>query len=82
MALSDKITDDLIKAIDNLPPERLAEVLDFALFLRDREQIRKWDAISDEDAFRLCEEFREEDIQWADEIAADTLRLLQQEEQA
>jgi len=82
MPLSEKIADNLIKVIDDLAPERQAEVLDFAMFLRDRDHVRKWDEISDEDSIRLREEFGAEDVQWAEKVAADSLRLLQQEDQA
>jgi hypothetical protein len=72
----------LLEVLDTLPPSRQAEVLDFALFLRERQQSQRWDAISDEEASMLRSEFAEEDLALAEAVMEDYLAQLQREDTA
>ena len=72
----------VLEILDELPPARQAEVLDFARFLREREVSLAWDAISDEQAAILRDEFAEEDLLLAEAAMADYLSHLQREDTA
>jgi len=58
MPSTKEISSQLIQVVEELPSNRQAEILDFSLFLRERELYRQWDAIPDEEAAALREEFR------------------------
>ncbi|GEM_PF-4294988 len=47
---TDLIQARLLQAVAELPPARQEEVLDFAMFHRQIEQTRRWQAISDGEA--------------------------------
>lgn len=72
----------VLEVLNELPPVQQAEVLDFALFLRERERALVWDAMSDEQAAALRAEFAEEDLAQAEAGMADYLSLLQREDTA
>jgi len=57
-------------------------VLDFALFIRERQLAWGWDAISDEQAAALKAEFAAEDVDFAEAAVADYLTLLKREDKA
>lgn len=81
MQCANELTGQIIEVIESLPLERKSEVLDFALFLLERDQFKKWDEISDQEAFLLREEFQTDDIHLAENVLCDSLRLLRQEDQ-
>lgn len=56
------IEAQVLEVLRDLSPTRQAEILDFALFLREREQRRQWEELSDEEAHALREEFAAEDL--------------------
>jgi len=72
----------VLEVLGELPPGRQAEVLDFVLFLRQRELALVWDAIGDEQAAALRAEFAEEDLALAEAAMADYLSHLQHEDVA
>ena len=72
----------VLEVLGELPPGRQAEVLDFVLFLRQRELALAWDAIGDEQAAALRAEFAEEDLALAEAAMADYLSHLQHEDVA
>lgn len=57
------------------------KVLDFALSLHQNELTQKWDAISDQEAFALRDEFADEDKAMAEARLSDYLQLLQGEDE-
>ncbi len=77
MPSTKEIFSQLIQVVEELPSNRQAEILDFALFLRERELHRQWDAIPDEEATALREEFREEDICLAEGALRGNLGLME-----
>lgn len=76
------IQTQALEVLSELPPGRQAEVLDFMLFLRQRELTLVWDAIGDEQAAALRAEFAEEDLALAEAAMADYLSHLQREDVA
>lgn len=82
MQSSKEISSQLIQVVEELPSNRQAEILDFALFLRERELHRKWDEIPDEEAAALRDEFREEDIRLAEGALRGYREILQREDRA
>lgn len=80
--VEDDVQVKLIKVVEELQPVQRAEVLDFALFLRERQQAWGWDAISDEQATALKAEFAAEDVGFAEAVVADYLTLLKREDKA
>ncbi|MBI4523185.1 MAG: hypothetical protein HY695_05155 [Deltaproteobacteria bacterium] len=82
MGAKNMIQDQLARVLKELPETRQAEVLDFALFLRERELVQIWDAISDKEAAVLQAEFAADDIAFAEAAMADYLSLLQHEDEA
>ncbi len=82
METKEAIQEQLLRVLEELPPVRQAEVLDFALFLRERELAQIWDTIPDEEAATLQAEFATEDLALAEAAMADYLRLLQHEDEA
>jgi len=67
------ISNQILEVVTQLSPSRQTEVLDFALFVREREQTQKSDAISNEEAARLKTEFGQEDIALAEAGLVDYL---------
>lgn len=76
------VQTEVLEILAALPPSRQAEVLDFVLFLRDRELGLAWDAIGEEQAAALRAEFAEEDLTLAEGAMADYLSHLQHEDAA
>ena len=76
------VQTEVLEILAALPPARQAEVLDFVLFLRDRELALAWDAIGDQQAAALQAEFAEEDLTLAEAAIADYLSNLQREDTA
>ncbi len=72
----------LLQVVENLPPAQQKAVLSFALNLREREQSRRWEVISDPDAAALQAEFAAEDLAWAEAVLEDYWPMLQREDQA
>ena len=72
----------LLKVLEELSPVRQAEVLDFALFLRERELAKLEYEISDEAAALLREEFAAEDLALAEAGMGGYLARLQHEDAA
>lgn len=82
MITVDDIQLKLLKVVEELQPVQQAEVLDFALFIRERQLAWGWDAISDEQAAALKAEFAAEDVDFAEAAVADYLTLLKREDKA
>ena len=80
--VEDDVQVKLLKVVEELKPVQQAEVLDFALFLRERQQAWGWDAIPDEQAAALKTEFAAEDVAFAESAVADYLTLLKREDKA
>jgi len=80
--VEDDLQVKLLKVVEELQPVQRAEVLDFALFLRERQLAWGWDAISDEQAAALKAEFTAEDVDFAEAAVADYLTLLKREDKA
>jgi hypothetical protein len=76
------IQTQVLEILEALPPARQAEVLDFVLFLREREMALAWDAIGDKEASALRVEFGDEDVSLAEAALADYLSHLQREDAA
>jgi len=80
--VEDDVQVKLLKVVEELQPVQRVEVLDFALFLRERQLAWGWDAISDEQAAALKAEFAAEDVDFAEAAGADYLTLLKREDKA
>ena len=80
------IQDQILRVLLTLPVMRQQELLDFALFLRQRElaqpQFQAWDAVSDEVAAALRAEFAEEDKALAELVLPDHAAGLAREDGA
>ena len=80
------IQDQILRVLLTLPVMRQQELLDFALFLRQRElaqpQCQTWDAVSDEVAAALKAEFAEEDRALAEMMLPDYAAVLTREDEA
>jgi hypothetical protein len=82
METMDDVQVQLLKIVEELQPVHQAEVLDFALFLRERQLAREWDVISDEQAAALKAEFAAEDAEFAEFVMTDYLTSLEHEDEA
>jgi hypothetical protein len=82
MEAKNDIQAQMFQVLAELPVSRQVEVLDFALFLRERERTHAWDAISDEEAMALRAEFAAEDLALAEAAMTDYLSRLQREDEA
>jgi hypothetical protein len=82
MEAKNDIQAQMFQVLAELPVSRQVEVLDFALFLRERERTYAWDAISDEEAMALRAEFAAEDLALAEAAMTDYLSRLQREDEA
>ena len=72
----------LQQVVEDLSPVQQAEVLDFALFLKERQLAWVWDSIPDERAAALKAEFTAEDTAFSEAILADYSDLLKREDMA
>lgn len=80
--LGEDLKKNLLIVMEDLQPMQQVEVLDFALFLRERQLVWEWDAISDSQAEALKAEFNTEDSQFAEIAIVDYLPLLKREDEA
>ena len=79
------IQDQILRVLPTLSAMRQQELLDFALFLRQRELAQPhqtWDAVSDEVAAELKAEFAEEDRALAELVLPDYAVILTREDKA
>lgn len=76
------IEAQVLEVLRELSPTRQAEILDFALFLREREQRRQWEEMSDAEAQGLRDEFTEEDLALAEGHLVDYVTNLEAEDHA
>lgn len=72
----------LRQVVEDLSPVQQAEVLDFALFLKERQLAWVWDSITDERAATLKAEFAAEDTAFSEAILTDYPDLLEREDAA
>lgn len=82
METANDLQFQLLKAVEDLSPVQQAEVLDFALFLKERQLAWGWDAASDERAAALKAEFAAEDTAFSEAMLTDTPDLLKREDSA
>jgi len=82
METADNLQFQLLQVVEDLSPVQQAEVLDFALFLKERQRAWGWDAISDEQATALKAEFAAEDTAFSEAILAGYPDLLKREDTA
>jgi hypothetical protein len=76
------IQSQLLHVVEDLSPVQQAEVLDFALFLKERQMTWGWDSITDERAAALKAEFAAEDMAFSEAILTDYPDLLKREDMA
>lgn len=76
------IQSQLLQVVEDLTPVQQAEVLDFALFLKERQLAWGWDSISGERAAALKAEFAAEDTAFSEAILTDYPDLLKREDVA
>lgn len=74
--VSDQFKEQLLQVLAALPLSEQQKVLNFALSLHWNELAQKWDAISDQEAFALRDEFADEDKAMAEARLSDYLQLL------
>ena len=79
---ADNLQFQLLQVVEDLSPVQQAEVLDFALFLKERQLAWGWDSISDERAAALKVEFAAEDTAFSEAILAGYPDLLKREDTA
>lgn len=82
METADNLQFQLRQVVEDLSPVQQAEVLDFALFLKERQLAWGWDSISDERAAALKAEFAAEDTAFSEAILTDYPGLLKREDVA
>lgn len=82
MEAADNLQFQLRQVVEELSPVQQAEVLDFALFLKERQLAWGWDSIPDERAATLKAEFAAEDTLFSEAILTDTSDLLKREDVA
>jgi hypothetical protein len=82
MKPTNSIQEQLLQVVTELPSPQQQAVLKFACSLRQQEIIRRWHAISDEEAAALKAEFADEDLALAEAALTDYLPMLQQEDEA
>jgi hypothetical protein len=80
METANNLQFQLQQVVEDLSPVQQAEVLDFALFLKERQLAWGWDAISDERAAVLKAEFAAEDTAFSETILTDYPDLLKRED--
>jgi hypothetical protein len=76
------VLTEIVEEAAALPTARQTEVLDFVLFLKQREVAARWDAISDQKAAQLQAEFAVEDRLLAERATEHYLTQLQREDEA
>ena len=76
------IQSQLLQVVEDLSPIQQAEVLDFALLLKERQMAWRWDSISGERAAALKAEFAAEDTAFSEAILTDYPDLLKREDVA
>lgn len=82
MESQSQVLHEIMEQVEALSGTKRAEVLDYVLFLRQREQAAIWDAISDADAEILRSEFAVEDVAMAEELMVDYHQQLRQQDEA
>jgi hypothetical protein len=82
METANTLQSQLLQVVEDLPPVQQAEVLDFALFLKERQLAWGWDSISGERAAALKAEFAAEDAAFSEAILTDYPDLLKHEDVA
>jgi hypothetical protein len=82
METANNLQFQLQQVVEDLSPVQQAEVLDFALFLKERQLAWGWDSISDDRAAALKAEFAAEDTAFSEAILTDTPDLLKREDTA
>ncbi|MCX6983414.1 MAG: hypothetical protein NT118_01505 [Lentisphaerae bacterium] len=82
MEIADDLQSQLHQVVEDLSPVQQAEVLDFALFLKERQLAWGWDSISDKRATALKAEFAAEDTAFSEAILTDYPDLLKREDMA
>jgi len=82
MKTADNLQFQLRQVVEDLSPVQQAEVLDFALFLKERQLAWGWDSISDDRAAALKAEFAVEDTAFSEAILTDYPDLLKREDVA
>ena len=82
METADNLQFQLRQVVEDLSPVQQAEVLDFALFLKERQLAWVWDSIPDERAATLKAEFAAEDTAFSEAILTDYPDLLKREDVA
>jgi|GEM_PF-3642243 len=64
---------ELIEVISQLSSNEQKKVLNFAISLHNKQKIKEWDNISDEEAAYLKEAFGDEDVNFAEAVLNDYL---------
>ena len=82
METTNDLQSQLLQVVEDLSSVQQAEVLDFALFLKERQLAWGWDSISDERAAALKAEFAAEDTAFSEAILTDYPNLLKREDVA
>jgi hypothetical protein len=82
MSVPSNVLIEIAEATAALPVTRQTEVLDFVLFLKQREIEASWDAISDQEATEYRTEFATEDRVMAERATEDYLTQLKREDEA
>ena len=82
METANNLQSQLLRVVEDLSPVQQAEVLDFALFLKERQLAWGWDSISGERAAALKAEFAAEDTAFSEAILTDYPDLLKREDVA
>jgi hypothetical protein len=82
MSAQPTLMEEITEEIASLSVNRQSEVLDFVLFLKQRELEAVWDSIPDNEAYKLREEFAAEDRQLAENATQDYLAQLKREDNA
>jgi hypothetical protein len=82
MSVPSTVLAEIAEAAAALPVTRQTEVLDFVLFLKQRELEAAWDAISDPQAAEYQREFAAEDRVMAERATENYLTQLQRDDEA
>jgi hypothetical protein len=81
MSAQPVLLNAITEEIASLPTNRQAEILDFVLFLKQRELTEAWDSIPDDVAYQLRAEFGEEDRLLAESTMQDYFIQLKHEDE-
>jgi hypothetical protein len=82
MEIVNDIQSQLLHVVEDLSPGQQWEVLDFALFLKERQITWVWNSISDERAAALKVEFAAEDMAISEAALTSYSGLLKREDVA